>query len=370
MTLSTAVSAVPAAAIPAPPAVPPPARPRPSIRQILFGDLIATGLTVLTGALVLALLPALRWGVLDAVWSVEEPGRCAGGGACWAFVAAKIRFILFGVYPAAEQWRPMAVIALVLSMVLVSLPPRHWGRPLLVAWSVAVAAMLGLMWGGFAGMSYVSTANWGGLPVTLLLAILSLGLGFPGAVLLALGRRSAVPVPRLLSVLVIETIRGLPLVGLLFIASIMMPLLLPAGWTVDKLGRTLAALTIFAAAYLAEVIRGGLQGVPGGQMEAARALGIPSWLAVWHVVLPQAIQKVIPPLTNTAIVMVKNTSLVLIVGVFDMLSAGRAAASDPVWPGPYAESYLFVGFLYFLICFGISLYARWLEGRVQEKEIH
>ncbi|RTR11034.1 amino acid ABC transporter permease, partial [Azospirillum griseum] len=146
-------------------------------------------------------------------------------------------------------------------------------------------------------------------------------------------------------------------------------LLLPAGWSVDKLGRTLAALTIFAAAYLAEVIRGGLQGVPGGQMEAARALGIPVWKAVWHVVLPQAIQKVIPPLTNTAIVMVKNTSLVLIVGVFDMLSAARTAASDPVWPAPYSESYLFVGAVYFLICFAISLYARWLEGRVHEKDL-
>lgn len=362
--IMTMTTAIPAAAPEGPPR-----RRRTPILQILFGDLIAAGLTVLTGVLVLSLLPALRWGVLDAVWSTADPGRCGAGGACWAFVAAKIRFILFGVYPADQQWRPLAVIGLVLVMVLVSLPPRHWGRRLLAAWGVAVGAMLALMWGGFAGLPFVSTANWGGLPVTLLLAILSLGLGFPVAVALALGRRSKVPVPRFLSVLVIETIRGMPLVGLLFISSIMMPLLLPAGWTVDKLGRTLAALTIFAAAYLAEVIRGGLQGVPGGQMEAARALGIPVWKAVWHVVLPQAIQKVIPPLTNTAIVMVKNTSLVLIVGVFDMLSAGRTAASDPIWPAPYAESYLFVGAVYFLICFAISLYARWLEGRVQEKDI-
>ncbi|WP_244476226.1 amino acid ABC transporter permease [Rhizobium sp. Leaf306] len=216
-------------------------------------------------------------------------------------------------------------------------------------------------------MTPVPTSSWGGLPVTLLLALLSLGLGFPFAVFLALGRRSSLPIPRMLSLMTIELVRGLPLVGLLFVASILLPLLLPAGWSIDKLGRTLAALTVFAAAYLAEVIRGGLQGVPSGQIEAAKALGIPGWKAVWHIVLPQALQKVIPPLTNTAIVMVKNTSLVLIVGVFDMLSAARVAATDPVWGAPYVESYVFVALIYFVICFGISNYSRWLEIRVQSR---
>ncbi len=347
---------------------PPPRAPRPPLWQILFGDAASAALTLVTLAMLVALAPALNWAVIDAVWQADGPSRCREGGACWAFVAAKLRFIMFGVYPPGEQWRPLAVTVLILAMVLVSLPPRLWGRRLAAAWGIAIAAMLALMWGGFAGLRPVTTANWGGLPVTLLLALLSLGLGFPFAVLLALGRRSRAPVSRLLSVLTIEVVRGLPLVGLLFVASIMLPLLLPAGWTIDKLGRTLAALTLFAAVYLAEVIRGGLQGVPRGQVEAAQALGIPAWKAVWHIVLPQAIQKVIPPLTNTAIVMVKNTSLVMIVGVFDMLSAGRSAASDPNWPSPYAETYILVGTVYFAICFGISLYARWLERRVEEKE--
>ncbi len=351
------------------PALIPPPRPRrPTVLQILFGDLASAALTLATAALLLSLAPAVNWAIVDAVWRADNPASCRGQGACWAFIAAKLRFILFGVYPPDEQWRPLLVIGLVLVMVLVSLPPRFWGRPLLAAWGVALTVMLGLMWGGFAGLAPVSTANWGGLPVTLLLALLSLGLGSPFAVLLALGRRSGAPISRLLSVLTIEVVRGLPLVGLLFVASIMLPLLLPAGWTIDKLGRTLAALTLFAAVYLAEVIRGGLQGVPQGQIEAARALGIPAWKAVWHIVLPQAIQKVIPPLTNTAIVMVKNTSLVMIVGVFDMLSAGRTAASDPNWPAPYTETYVVVGAIYFVICFSISLYARWLERRVMEKE--
>ncbi|MGA1834139.1 amino acid ABC transporter permease [Rhizobium wenxiniae] len=345
----------------------PPRQPRRSIIHLFFGDLVASCLTVATAFLIVAMLPALNWAVLDAVWSTQDPSACREGGACWAFIAAKFRFIIFGVYPPEEQWRPLLVMAMMLAMVMVSLSPRIWGAKLVYAWGTAIAVMLTLMWGGVFGLASVPTSSWGGLPVTLLLALLSLGLGFPFAVVLALGRRSTLPVPRLMSLLTIELVRGLPLVGLLFVASILLPLLLPAGWTIDKLGRTLAALTVFAAAYLAEVIRGGLQGVPPGQVEASKALGIPAWKAVWHIVLPQAVQKVIPPLTNTAIVMVKNTSLVLIVGVFDMLSASRVAATDPDWPAPYVESYLFVAMIYFLICFGISNYARWLENRVKAR---
>lgn len=345
----------------------PPRPPRKPILQLFFGDLVASILTISTGFLLILMIPALNWAVLDAVWATDDPSTCRDGGACWAFIAAKFRFIIFGVYPPDEQWRPLLVMGLILAMILASLSPKLWGQRLIVAWVVSVAIMLILMWGGVLGMTPVPTSSWGGLPVTLLLALLSLGLGFPFAVFLALGRRTSLPIPRMLSLMTIEMVRGLPLVGLLFVASILLPLLLPAGWSIDKLGRTLAALTVFAAAYLAEVVRGGLQGVAAGQIEAAKALGIPGWKAVWHLVLPQALQKVIPPLTNTAIVMVKNTSLVLIVGVFDMLSAARVAATDPVWPAPFVESYVFVALIYFLICFGISNYSRWLETRVQSR---
>ncbi|MDW9540003.1 ABC transporter permease subunit [Sinorhizobium meliloti] len=345
----------------------PPKPPRKPILHLFFGDLVASVLTVTTGFLLMLMIPALNWAVLDAVWLAHDPSTCREGGACWAFITAKFRFIIFGVYPPEEQWRPLLVTGLILTMSLTSLSPRLWGKKLIYTWVSGVAVMLILMWGGVFGMTPVPTSSWGGLPITLLLALLSLSLGFPFAVFLALGRRSTLPIPRLLSLLTIELVRGLPLVGLLFVASILLPLLLPASWSIDKLGRTLAALTVFAAAYLAEVIRGGLQGIPAGQIEAAKALGIPSWKAAWHIVLPQALQKVIPPLTNTAIVMVKNTSLVLIVGVFDMLSASRVAATDPLWPAPYVESYVFVALIYFLICFGISNYSRWLECRVQSR---
>jgi general L-amino acid transport system permease protein len=337
---------------------------------MFFGDLFSAVLTIVSLGVIVSLLPVVNWAFLDAIWVTDNPDACRMGGACWAFIHAKLRLIIFGLYPPEEQWRPMLVIAIIIAMALISLPPRMWSQGLLVAWGVAVALMLGLMWGGFAGLTFVSTNNWGGLPVTLLLALLSLGLGFPFAVVLALGRRSDQAVPRGLCILVIETVRGLPLVGLLFVSAIILPLMLPADWSVDKLGRTLAALTIFSAAYLAEVIRGGLQGVASGQAEAAAALGIPRFKAIWHIVLPQAIQKVVPPLTNTAIIMVKNTSLVLIVGVFDMLSAGRSAATDPDWPAPYTEAYIFVAVIYFAICFSISLYSGWLERRIHQREFH
>ncbi len=204
--------------------------------------------------------------------------------------------------------------------------------------------------------------------MTLLLAVLSLGVGFPLAVLMALGRRGRLPIVKGVCIFFIEVVRGLPLVGLLFIAAILLPLLLPPTWTVDKLGRTLAALTIYAAAYLAEVIRGGLQGVEDGQIEASEALGVPYWKTVWYIVLPQAIQNVIPPLTNTGVVMVKNTSLVILVGVFDMLSAARSAATDPDWPFPSTEAYLFVAAIYFAICFGISIYSRYLEAGINARK--
>ncbi|MFC7400659.1 amino acid ABC transporter permease [Chelatococcus sp. GCM10030263] len=347
----------------------PPVAPRTSALSVLFGDFASAAITVVTGGLLLLAGPKIaQWAIVDAVFTRADPRACQTGGACWAFIADKLRFILFGVYPPDQQWRPLVVIGLILAGVLVTVSPALWGRRLVFGWGLLIVAMLALMWGGFLGLAFVPTNSWGGLPVTLLLAVVSLGLGFPLAVLLALGRRSDKPVMRMLSIFAIEIVRGLPLVGLLFVAAILLPLLLPSDWTIDKLGRTVAALTVFSAAYLAEVVRGGLQGVPMGQEEAARALGIPYWKTIWHIVLPQAIQKVIPPLTNTAIVMVKNTSLVMIVGVFDMLNAGRSAASDPAWPAPYAETYLFVAAMYFLICYGISRYSLWLERRVHERD--
>ncbi|MGO4851387.1 amino acid ABC transporter permease [Phaeovulum sp. W22_SRMD_FR3] len=344
----------------------PPKSRRPLLR-LLFGDAVSVTITLGVTGLLMAVLPALDWAFVSADWHGDADSCRQASGACWAYLHDKARLILFGIYPPDQQWRPILVMVLILAMVMASLLPRFWNGRLMLLWGGAIALMLVLMHGGPPGLDVVPTAQWGGLPVTLLLAVLSLGLGFPLAVLLALGRQSGLPVVKAVSVCTIELVRGLPLVGLLFVAAILLPLLLPADWSIDKLGRTVAALTIFAAAYLAEVLRGGLQGLGRGQAEAAQALGIPYWKMIWHIILPQAIQKVIPPLTNTAIVMVKNTSLVMIVGVFDMLGAGRAAAGDPAWPAPFTETYLFIAAIYFAICVSISLYARWLERGVKRK---
>lgn len=347
--------------------LPAPAGRRRGLVHIFFGDLLSVCLTIATGALLLALLPKLfDWAVASGVWSGDGTA-CKSGGACWAFLRDKYRQILFGVYPAGEQWRAATATAMILAIALWSLPPRNWTRTTLLLWPAAMAGVLVLMAGGVFGLTPVPTTAWGGIVITLLLTVSAIGLGFPFAVILALGRRSRMKVVSLVCVSVVEVVRGLPLLSLLFIASILLPLMLPEGVSVDKLLRALVALTLFSAAYLAEVLRGGLQAIPVSQTEAAQALGLSWWHTMRLVVLPQAIRKVIPPLTNTIIVMVKNTSLVLVVGLFDLLSSGRAAATDPAWPAPYTESYLFVAAIYFVICFSISRYAYWLEARGAER---
>jgi general L-amino acid transport system permease protein len=343
----------------------PPAVRKNTVWRALFSSIGSTVATLVIGAALLTLLPRLlAWAVVNGVWSGDS-AACANAGACWTFLRAKHSQILFGIYPAAERWRPLLVVLLTLALVLWTLPRSHWTRTTLVMWVVGTLLSLFLMAGGALGLTAVPSSSWGGLPITLLLTVLSLGLGFPLAVILALGRRSKMIVPRLLSIGIIEIVRGLPLLSILFIASIMLPIMLPDGVHIDKLSRALAALTLFSAAYIAEVLRGGLQGVANGQSEAARALGL-SWFQMTRlVVLPQAIRKVIPPLTNTAVVIVKNTSLVLVVGLFDLLSSGRAALADPAWSAPYAETYLFIALIYFVICFGISHYALRLERTLQ-----
>ncbi|MBJ6126930.1 amino acid ABC transporter permease [Microvirga splendida] len=349
----------------------PPARRKAPIAQVLFGTIGNTLLTLATAAILLAAVPRLiQWGILDSIWTATDGSACReASGACWAFLRAKFRQILFGIYPPDQQWRPLLAVTMLFCVILYSLPPRNWDRFLVFLWCIAVACFLVLMQGGVLGLTLVPTAYWGGLPVTLILAVSALGIGFPFGVILALGRRSALPVPRILSVGLIEVIRGLPLVSLLFMSSIMLPIMLPEGLTIDKLARAGVALTIFSAAYLAEVVRGGLQAIPEGQAEAARALGL-SWVdTIRQVILPQALQKVIPPLTNTVIVMVKNTALVLVVGLFDLLSSGKAALADPSWPSPFAETYLFIAMIYFVICFGISRYSLYLERRAAAGQV-
>jgi general L-amino acid transport system permease protein len=337
-----------------------------ALRAGLFGSRISAIATVILAGLIVMLAPKLfDWAVLNAVWTTP-PGDAAacravrGQGACWALLSEKYRFLLFATYPYEQQWRP--AIACVVLIGLLALSTMARGRPLLAAWAVGLVVVCILMWGGLAGLPFVRQELWGGLPVTLLLSTFGIALALPIGILLALGRSSeTLPAIRVMCVGYIELIRGVPLVSLLFMASFVLPVFLPAGLTIDKLLRAQIALIMFSAAYVAEVVRGGLQGVDRGQYEGAEALGLGYWQSHALIILPQALRTAIPALVNTAIALFKSTSLVLVVGLFDLLSAGKAAIVDPQWQSYGLEMYLVISLVYFVFCASMSRYSRHLE---------
>jgi general L-amino acid transport system permease protein len=332
------------------------------LRANLFSSISNSILTVLAIAfLAVTIPPVVRWGVVNAVWSAPNSRACQGAGACWAFMHEKIRFILFGTYPYEEQWRPFCAVLIFLALILASCDRRLWGRRLILIWLGGLAGVGILMWGGILGLSYVGNELWSGLPLTLIFAVVGIAFAFPLAILLALGRRSRLPAVRTICVAYIELIRGVPLITVLFMASVMLPLFLPSGVTIDKLLRAQVALILFAAAYLAEVVRGGLQAIPKGQIEAADALGLGYWQRTRLIVLPQALALVIPPLVNTFIGTFKDTTLVIIIGLFDLLGTINASLNDANWRGTSVEAYVFAAAFYFCFCFFMSRYSRMLE---------
>ncbi len=316
---------------------------------------------VLVIALIAAAVPFARWALVDAVWR-PDPAACrAAHGACWGFVVEKYRFILFGTYPYEQQWRPAIATLLLLGLWIVSAFRAAWRPELALAWAAGLGAIGVLMWGGTLGLPYVENERWGGLILTLLLTTFGLALAFPLSILLALGRRSDLPAIRAMCVAYIELVRGVPLISLLFMASVLLPLFLPAGVSIDKLLRAQIALVLFAAAYLAEVVRGGLQAIPRGQYEGSSALGLGYWSQMRHVVLPQALRIAVPALANTFIGFFKDTSLVLVIGLFDLLSTIKLGLTEPAWSGFGVEAYVFTALVYFVFCFAISRYSRRFE---------
>jgi general L-amino acid transport system permease protein len=336
------------------------------LRANLFNSVFNTILTILAVyLLVLTVPPLIRWAVIDAIWNAPNGQACRPGGqeagACWAFIGEKWRFILFGRFPYAEQWRPLFVVVIFIGLILASCDRRLWGRRLMLLWPAGLVIVAILMWGGVFGLRYVPSEYWSGLPLTLIFAVIAMAAAFPFAILLALGRRSKLPAIRVVSVGYIELVRGVPLITVLFMASVMLPLFLPSGVTIDKFLRAQVAFVLFAAAYLAEVIRGGLQAIPKGQIEAADALGLGYWRRTRLIVLPQALSMVIPPLVNNFIGAFKNTSLVLIIGLFDLLNTANTALTDSNWQGFSSEAYVFVAAIYFCFCFFMSRYSQMLE---------
>ena len=337
------------------------------MRQNLFNGIWNSILTILALAVLVWIVPPIvRWTLIDAVWDPSAPDACRdAGGACWAMVHEKYRQILFGRYPYEEQWRPLLGILTLIGLIAVSCNRSNWKPWLGLAWLGGFAVFFALMFGGFLGMPFVRSELWGGLPLTLLLSLIGIAVAFPLAILLALGRRSHMPVIRAMCVCYIELIRGVPLVSLLFMASFMLPLFMPVGVSIDAVVRAQVAIILFSAAYLAEVIRGGLQAMPIGQTEAAEALGLGFWQTQRLIILPQAIRLVIPPIVNTFIGLFKDTSLVAIVSLTDLLLAMRQAVADPVWRAYFVEGYIFVALVYFCFCFFMSKYSQHLEREFQ-----
>lgn len=337
-------------------------------RKRLFGSWFDTIITLLVVLALYETVPVLvRWAFIDANLDATSIRECrATGGACWAFLIQKSRLILFGLYSGPE-WRPTVAVGILLSLLVVA--ARGWlkGRALALVCALGVVAILVLMRGGVFGLTPVSTRTWGGLPLTLFLATTSLVCGFPLGILLALGRRSELPAIRILSITYIEAIRGVPLITVLFMSSVMLPLFLPAGETIDNVLRAQIGMIGFGAAYLAEVVRGGLQSLPRGQFEAADALGLSYWKTMRLVILPQALRVSIPPIVNTFIGIFKDTTLVIIVGLYDLLGATKAGLIDGQWLGIFIEPYLFVCLIYFTFCFGMSKYSQRLEQRLGVK---
>jgi general L-amino acid transport system permease protein len=346
----------------------PPPRSQPGavlwLKKNFFGSVGSAALTLAVLLLLALLLPPLfNWGVWHAVATADNQAcRAAHGhGACWGVVAEKGRLIIFGRYPFAEQWRPLLACALLVSLLAASCLRRFWRPALALAWLLVFAVLYVLMRGGSFGLTPVETAQWGGLPLTLLLSTVSLVVAFPLAVLVALGRQSKLPAIRTLCVLYVELVRGVPLISVLFMASFILPLFMPQGNTIDVLARVLVGMTLFTAAYLAEVVRGGLQALPKGQVEAAQSLGLNYWQTQRKIVLPQALRIVVPSIVNTFIGAFKDTSLVTIVSLYDLTGAVQLALGDADWRKFFLEGQLFVAGIYFVACFAMSRYSRWLE---------
>jgi general L-amino acid transport system permease protein len=343
-----------------------------TIREKLFATPLDIAITIIVALLLWRILvPLVEWMLVDATFSGTTRADCTGAGACWVFIRARFGQFMYGLYPPPERWRvDLAGLILVVTIALLfwkRLPARR---------AVTVAALIILpplgIWllAGGLGLPTVETREWGGLMLTVFISLYAGLIAIPLGILLALGRRSELPVIKMLSIIFIEFWRGVPIVAVIFLASILLPLIMPSGVGVDRLARAVIGLGLVIAAYMAEAVRGGLQAIPEGQHEAATALGLGYWRATAFIVLPQALRISLPAITNEFIALVKNTTLVLIVSILDLLGIAQAALADPNWVGMNKEAYAFAGLLYWIGCFGLSRFAFALEKKRAQAEKH
>ncbi len=336
-------------------------------RENLFSTWYNTLLTLALGwLLVTSVVPVFDWLLFGATFTGEGPSDCGGEGACWLFISQRLNFFIYGFYPDAEQWRIDLMFALLALAFVPQFIERFPGRKWFGIFGLTGLPLCGyiLIPGGWFGLEPVESTKWGGLMLTLVIAYVGIIASLPIGVLLALGRRSEMPIIRGLCIVFIEVWRAVPLITVLFMASVMLPLFLPEGMNFEKLLRALIGITLWQSAYMAEVIRGGLQAIPRGQYEAASALGLGYWRSMGLVILPQALKLVIPGIVNTFIALFKDTTLVLIIGLFDVLGAVQSTVTDPAWQNVAIEGYVFVAFCFWVFCFGISRYSQNLERKL------
>jgi len=343
-------------------------RARDWLRRNLFSSIGNTALTLIVIAFfALVIPPFIQWAISDATISGASKSACTGDGACWTFIRLRLPLFFYGRYPSEEIWRVNLAGLLMVAFAAPVLREQshHRGRWLLLLLTVFPVLAGVLLVGGVPGLPFVDTTLWGGLMLDVVIAFLVVEGSLSFGILLALGRRSELPIVRLLSVGFIELWRGVPLLTVLFMSAVMVPLFLPNGVSVDRLLRAIIALILFNAAYMAETVRGGLQGVPMGQEEAAYSVGLRWWQVQAFVVLPQALRNVVPGIVNNIVDLFKDTTLVTIIGLSDLLGMVNQALKDPAWLGFAKEGYVFAMVVFFICCFMMSLYSRRVERRLR-----
>lgn len=337
------------------------------LKKNLFSTLPDSILTLLGLYLLYQTIPpTLNWALFQADWVGTTKDACTSDGACWVFVSVRFKQFMFGFYPPSEYWRVITAFSLVgvlVAWLLIEGTPKKGIVSVFTMFCYPIIAYF-LFYGGAFGLPEVETHKWGGLMLTLILATIGMFCALPIGIVLALGRRSSMPIAKSISVVFIEFWRGIPLITVLFMSSVMLPIFMPEDLQIDKLLRALIGIIFFQSAYMAEVVRGGLQAIPKGQFEAAEALGLSYWKTMTFIILPQSLKLVIPGIVNTFIALFKDTTLVLIIGLFDLLAVVQSAFADPKWLGFSVEGYVFVASIYWVSCFSMSRYSQYLEKKL------
>ncbi len=333
------------------------------LKENLFATPLNSAMTLLGIALLFWVIPPfVKWSIIDANFIGTTRADCTGGGACWIFIREKLDLFMYGFYPEAERWRVNLSYGLFFVVIAAFKFLKHSMPKIVIAGLYFLVAFF-LINGGYFGLEQVDTNKWGGLMLTIIVAAVGIVCSFPIGIIFAFGRASKLPIIRSVSITYIEFIRGVPLITILFMSSVILPLFFPEGVTFDKLLRALIGITFFQAAYIAEIIRGGLQAIPKGQYEAADAIGLSYWQKMLLVILPQALKVAIPNLVGSFIALFQDTTLVLIIGLFDLLAMVQLTGSDSHWLGFETEGYVFVTIIFWVFCYSMSVYSKSLEKR-------